>query len=203
MSEWWSYGLSDFLMFSPEAHGRLVERFNAAWWPAQTAGLAAAGVVAALARHAGAGPQRAVLLVLALAWAFTGWAFHARSYAEIFLAAPWLAAACGAQALLLAAAAAMPAREATPVSRSIGVTGGILLAAGLLFPLAAPLQGHGWMRAEVFGFMPDPTALATLGALLVLRHPRGGMRALLAAIPLLSLLLGAATRWLLAAGGGG
>ena len=198
MSEWWSYGLSDFLMFSPETYGRLVERFNAAWWPGQVAGIAAAGALLVLPRRAGAWPQRAMLLLLALAWAWTGWAFHARSYAEIFLAAPWVAWACAVQAVLLAAATAMPMAANGPPSRVAWLSGHVLLAAALLFPLAAPLQGHGWPRAEVFAFMPDPTALATLGALLVLRHPRGIWRALLAAIPMLSLLLGTATRWLLA-----
>lgn len=197
MSEWWSYELSDFLMFSPEAYWRLVERFNAAWWPAQLGALAAAAAVLALAHRAGRWAPRAVLLLLAIAWTWTGWAFHARSYAEIFLAAPWLAGACALQAVLLAAAALMHVRDA-PGSRRASVAGHVLVATALLFPLAAPLQGHGWPRAEVFAFMPDPTALATLGALLVLRHPGRGWRALLAVIPALSLLLGAATRWLLA-----
>jgi hypothetical protein len=183
-------------MFSPEAYWRLVERFNAAWWPGQLAGIAAAGALLALPHRAGAWPQRAMLLLLALAWAWTGWAFHARSFAEIFLAAPWLAGACAAQAVLLAAAAALPNATGRP-SRPAWVAGHILLAAALLFPLAAPLQGHGWARAEVFGFLPDPTALATLGALLVLRHPRASWRALLAILPVLSLLLGTTTRWLL------
>lgn len=198
MSAWWTYGLSDFLMFSPEAYWRLVERHNAAWWPAQIVALAAAGAVVALPRRAAGWAQRSALLLLALAWAWTAWAFHARSYAEIFLGAPWLALASGAQAVLLAFAAMAGAPLTEPAWRTRAAAGHVLLVTALLFPLAAPLQGHGWMRAEVFGFMPDPTALATVGALLVLRVPRPAWRALLAVIPVLSLVLGAATRWLLA-----
>lgn len=197
MSEWWTYGLSDFLMFSPEAYWRLVERYNATWWPAQLAALVSAGVMIALLRRTTDRAQRTVLLLLSLAWAWTGWAFHARSYAEIFLAAPWLGAASGVQAMLLATAAVMGVRSAQPVSRTMAVAGYVVCMAALLFPLASPLQGHGWTRAEVFGFMPDPTALATVGALLVLGQPHRAWRALLAVIPVLSLLLGAATRWLL------
>ena len=43
---------------------------------------------------------KAALVLLALAWAWAGWFFQARQYAQIFLAAPWLAWACGAQAVL-------------------------------------------------------------------------------------------------------
>jgi hypothetical protein len=35
MPEWWTYTLSDFLLFSPRAYYRLIERHNAAVWPWQ------------------------------------------------------------------------------------------------------------------------------------------------------------------------
>ena len=35
MPEWWTYSLSDFLMFSPRTYYRLFELHNAAIWPAQ------------------------------------------------------------------------------------------------------------------------------------------------------------------------
>ena len=198
MSEGWSYGLSDFLMFSPDTYWRLVARYNAAWWPAQLAALAVGcGLLVAL-RRGGAAAARAALVVLALAWAWVGWAFHARQYAQIFLAAPWLAWACGAQALLLLAAALMvPDAQGHPAAAA-AKAGKLLIALALLYPLLAPLAGRGWAQAEVFGFMPDPTALATLGALLALVQPRGVVRAVLAILPVLVLLLGAATRRLVA-----
>lgn len=196
MSEWWTYGLSDFLMFSPQAYWRLVARYNAAWWPAQLVAIAAGCGLLVLVRRPNAAAGRAALVLLAAAWAWVGWAFHARQYAEIFLAAPWLAWACGAQALMLLAAAAVSrdARAAT----GAGKTATLLLVLALLIPLLTPLAGRDWQQAEVFAFMPDPTALATLGALLALAYPRAWMRAVLAVIPMLTLLLGAATRWLLA-----
>ena len=196
MSEWWTYGLSDFLMFSPETYWRLVGRHNAAGWPAQVLGLAAAAALLGLVTVPRAGAARAALLVLAGAWAWTAWAFLAQRYAEIFLAARWLALAGGLQAVLLLAAALLPAPapHGKPASRPLGF---LLLLAALLFPLLGPASGRGWSAAEVFGWMPDPTALATLGALLAL--PWGGwLRATLAVLPVLALLLGGATRWLLA-----
>lgn len=198
MTEWWTYGLSDFLMFSPQAYWRLVARYNAAWWPAQMVALAAGCglLVLVLVRRPDVAAARAALVLLAAAWAWVGWAFHARQYAEIFLAAPWLAWTCGVQAsmLLVAAATSRDAHPAPAASKA----GTLLLVLALLFPLLAPLSGRDLQQAEVFGFMPDPTALATLGVLLALAQPRASTRAALAVIPALVLLLGAATRWLLA-----
>ena len=191
MTEWWTYGLSDFLMFSPQAYARLVARYNAAWWPGQVLGVVAA---ASLFAPAGTRGGRAVLLLLALAWGWVGWAFHWQRYGEIFLGAGWLAGASVLQALLLMGAAVLPGRRheiaarRTPAARA-------LLAIALLFPLLAPLTGYGWNEAEVFGFMPDPTALGTLGALLGMPRLGTWPRMVLAVIPLLTALLGAAMRW--------
>ena len=33
MSEWWTYSLSDFLLFSPRTYYRLFELYNLAVWP--------------------------------------------------------------------------------------------------------------------------------------------------------------------------
>ena len=41
MSEWWTYRLSDFLMFSPRTYHRLFELTNAEIWPLQIVTLAA------------------------------------------------------------------------------------------------------------------------------------------------------------------
>jgi hypothetical protein len=196
MPEWWTYGLSDFLMFSPPVYWRLVARYNAAWWPAQ--GLAVAGMLALplLLRGGSVTGGRLALALLALAWAWVAWAFHWRLYAEIFLAAPWLAGACAVEALLLLAAAAMPVKSG--VLPAPGAPCWILLAAALCYPLLAPLTGHAWSEAEVAGFMPDPTALATAGVLAGLRPWPQWSRWLLAVVPAVSLLLGAATRWLIA-----
>ena len=75
MTEWWTYGLSDFLMFSPQAYWRLVARHNDAWWPAQLLGIVCSfGLMVAL-RESAIGAQRVALLVLAAAWAWVGGAF--------------------------------------------------------------------------------------------------------------------------------
>ncbi|HVE55028.1 MAG TPA: DUF6064 family protein [Ramlibacter sp.] len=197
MTEWWTYGLSDFLMFSPDAYWRLVARHNAAGWPAQLAGVAGAAALFLLVRRGDQAAGRAALVLLALAWACVAWAFHWHRYGEIFLGARWLAGAWSLQAgLLLAAAAWWPrVTAALPATRASGFA---LLVAAMLYPLLGPVTGHPWSEAEAFGWMPDPTALATVGALLALRGLRTWPRAALLVVPGLAVASGAATRWLLA-----
>ena len=86
-----------------------------------------------------------------------------------------------------AAQAFSPSTEGTSPSGS-----GLLLAAiGVVaYPLLPPLFGRPWTSAEVFGIAPDPTAIATLGVLLM---ARGRHVLLLLPIPLLWLLLSGLT----------
>jgi hypothetical protein len=68
----------------------------------------------------------------------------------------------------------------------------ILIVLGLAYPLLAPLFGRPWQFSEVYGIAPDPTAIATLGFLLL---ARGGLPILLLAIPLLWCLASGVTLW--------
>jgi hypothetical protein len=72
-----------------------------------------------------------------------------------------------------------------------GWIGYLILASALAgAPLLAPLQGRGWATSEVFGIAPDPTAIATLGVLLL---ARGKLLPLLVPIPILWCLLSGMT----------
>jgi hypothetical protein len=192
MSEWWTYRPSDFLMFSARTWTRLVQSWNETLWPWQGA-MVAVGLVLLLA--AARDPRRErpwAIAALAVAWAWVGWAFHWERFAEVNTGARWFALASGAQAVLLLVLGLRPAPGAPPTTtRGFGLT---LAAAALLYPLLAPLSGRGWSQAEVAGAMPEPTALFTAGLLLALpqRH-----RALLLAIPVLALVVGGTTQWLL------
>jgi hypothetical protein len=59
-----------------------------------------------------------------------------------------------------------------------------------------------WAQAEFSGLAADPTAIATLGLLLLLRGPRGPLRAMWL-LPLGWCLLSAATLWTLGSMQGG
>ena len=174
MSEWWSYSLSDFLMFSARTYFRQFELLNQALWPLQLAALGAGGLLAACMlrplRHAG----QTAFGVLALAWAWVAWAYHAGRYADINTGAPYFAAAFVLQALLLAwmalrRPASITAAAADTIDRRapLALVGLALLA----YPLLAPLNGRGLWQAEVFGIAPDPTVAATFAALLFWRAP--------------------------------
>ena len=72
----------------------------------------------------------------------------------------------------------------------------LLSAAGLLYPLLGLAFGRPWVQTEVPGMVPEPTALFTLGLLVLCGQPSTLTgRALVFYIPVLCLLLGAATGW--------
>ncbi|MDI1271397.1 MAG: DUF6064 family protein [Polaromonas sp.] len=196
MSEWWTYTLSDFLMFSPRTYWRLVELYNRDFWPLHlpllAAGLAALWLTATRRTHA----FRWVAFGLSAIWLWVGWAFLWERYATINWAAQYVALAFAVQAVLLAGMGLMRKHTAaSPGPAALGL-GGLLAVAGLLYPLWGLAAGRPWEQAETFGMAPEPTAPLTLGLLLLSGRPasRTG-RALLFPIPLLCLLLGAATAW--------
>lgn len=201
MSEWWTYRLSDLLMFSPRTYWRLIELYNRDVWPAQLAALAAGLVALGLAASRRAGAGRVLAALLAAIWLWVGWAFHWQRYASINWAAPYFALAFALQAVLLLGLGAWP-RDAQAPTACVGVRnlGWLLAVTGvLLYPLAGLLAGRPWTQIELFGVTPEPTALASLGLLLASAQPLSRTRrCLLAIIPTLSLLVGAATLWTMA-----
>ena len=192
MPEWRTYELADFLMFAPDVYWRLVARYNAEAWPLQLLALAAGAGLLWLATKR---PQSTRVLagVLALAWAHVGWSFHWQHFAQINWPARYFAAACAAQAMLLLVSAVWP-RKAHVFPMALWRRSGLAIAAaGLGYPLLAPIVGRTWAQAEVFALMPEPTALMTLGLLLA---TGGTRRGLLATIPVLSLVVGWTMLWL-------
>jgi hypothetical protein len=169
MSEWWTYSLSDFLMFSSRSYYRLIESYNAAIWPAHflalVAGVIVLGAIARPRQHL----QRSAALVLAVAWGWVAWGYHLERYAEINTAAPYFAAAFAVQALLLCWLAYRPGNAAPAPQRVALVMIGVAIFAYPLLGLAR--DNGGWPQAEVFGIVPDPTVVATLGVLLAWRAP--------------------------------
>ena len=195
MSEWWTYTLGDFLMFSPATYWRLVENYNREVWPAQLAGLIAGIAACGLNASQRTGAARLQALLLAAAFLWVGWAFHWQRYATINWAARYLAFAFWMQAVLLVALALLPAensREETGIAQKIGWF--LALAGLVIYPLGSAWDGRVWSQIEVFGVSPEPTALVCLGLVLARpRPPRPFFRWALAIIPAVSLLAGAAT----------
>jgi hypothetical protein len=194
MSEWWTYRPSSFLMFSARTYARLVESYNRELWPLHAAMVAAGIALLWLSATRPREGARAVAGVLALAWLWVGWAFHWQRYVQINTVGPYLALVFAVEAvLLLVLGLGRPGHDAIIGAATRRVGWALAGCAVLLYPLLTALTGR-WQRAEVFGLMPDPTALATLGLLLATnqRHRR-----VLAVIPALSLMLGWMTWWLM------
>lgn len=196
MSEWWTYTLSDFLLFSPRTYYRLIERYNESAWPGHLVTLALGLGLAGLVRRPGPWQGRVASGILAVLWIWVAWAFFWRRYATINWAATYLGWAFAAQALLLAWAGLVSRRLRFRAGRDLGgIVGAALLVLGVAaYPAIAPLAGRAARQGEVFGIAPDPTAIATLGVLLL---AEAGPRRLLAVVPILGCLLSGATLWAL------
>lgn len=209
MSDWSGYRLADFMLFSERAYWALFEDLNQAYWPAPLVAIAF-GVAALFAayRRAGAGPAL-ILGLLTLAWGISGWSFVWQRYTTINWAAAYLAPLFAVQALLFLAATAGPfsvqlAQRSSAPARALG--GALVLYALLAHPIAAVIDGRTPWSAEVFGFAPLPTALATLGFLNLMK-PQARVWLLRAAPLFLVALewvtldtLGASSAWVAALG---
>jgi hypothetical protein len=224
MSEWWTYRLSNFLLFSPRTYDRLFELYNAAIWPAQAAAFLVGLVILFFLFRPTAARGRAAFGMLAACWIWVAVAFHAKRYATINFAAVQFAWAFGAEAALLlwyvvskhglrpisppchpegseatlchpeeseATEGSTPSRRVIRVSSPSqpghhraggaspsptarwGSAGTWIFAYALfLHPFGAFLSGREWRGMEVFGVTPDPTAIATIGAVLAVARRR-------------------------------
>jgi Family of unknown function (DUF6064) len=192
MSEWWTYRLSDFLLFSPRTYYRLFELYNAEVWPLQIVMLAAGFVVLLLVWRAPGWSGRAVAAIFAVLWLTVAWAYLLQRYEAINWAARYFAIGFALQAILLAWTGVI--RDGLGFGRRdiIGKSGLALLFYALaMHPLIAPLSGRPWTQAEIFGLAPDPTAIATLGILLAAARPRWHLLVL----PLASCAISGLTLW--------
>jgi len=196
MPEWWTYRLSDFLLFSPRTYYRMFELYHGGIWPVHVIALASGASIAALARRVDIWAQRMVAGVLAAWWLWVGIAFHLNRYATINWSAKYFAALFVIQALLLVWHGIIRGRLPVRVSRNPAnmMALGILLAASVVYPFAGRLAGREWTQVELLAITPDPTAVATLAllALSIRRAPRS-----LIVIPVVWCAIGAATLWAL------
>ena len=91
MSEWWTYTLTDFLLFSARTYYRLFELYNAAVWPLQIVTLALGVAILVLIVRATEWSGRVVAALLAALWLFVAWAYFLERYDSINWAARYFA----------------------------------------------------------------------------------------------------------------
>jgi hypothetical protein len=172
MSEWWTYSLTSFLLFSARTYYRLFELYNADVWPLQLVTLALGVAIVALIFRRAASSGRIIAVVLAAFWLFVAWAFLLERYDPINFVARYFALGFAAQAALLIWTGVIRDRLQFDSGSVAGKIGLALVSYALLaHPLIAPLSGRPWAQAEIFGIALDPTALATLGVLLAASRP--------------------------------
>jgi len=195
MPEWWTYRLSDLLLFSPRTYYRMFELYHGGIWPVHVIALASGASIAALARRVDIWAQRMVAGVLAAWWLWVGIAFHLNRYATINWSAKYFAALFVIQGLLLAwcGIARGGLRLDFPRSTVHRVAAGLLVIT-IIYPVFGRLAGREWNQVEVLGLTPDPTAIGTL-ALLALSVPKSPRPLFI--IPVLWCAIGAATLWAL------
>jgi hypothetical protein len=199
MTEWWTYRLDSFLLFSARTYQRLLETYNAEVWPLQMVALmCGVGLLLWLGRPHSPRRDRVVFLGLALAWWWVAWGFLHKRFATINWSADYAAALFALQgaALLwvaLARRGRVRRRQLSPTD-PIAIT--LIVLGVIVYPLIAPMLGRPWSQAEVFALMPDPTVITTLGFLLLAEPPR---RALLI-VPALWCAFSGAMLWALRGG---
>jgi hypothetical protein len=194
MSEWWTYRLTSFLLFSPSTYYRMLERYNLAIWPAQLAGVAIGLAIVALLIGKRRHHERIVAGLLAACWLWIALAFHYQRYAQINWAATWFALAFACEALLLVVVGVLAGRLDLRLAKggTLWIATSIVAISILGYPILAPLTGRPWTSAEIFGVAADPTAIASV-AVLALVH--GRIRWLLLVVPVLWCAIAAATLW--------
>lgn len=167
MSEWWTYTLQDFLLFSPRVYWRMFELHNRAVWPAQIPALLLGAAILVLVVKPRPWSGRVISTILALAWIWVAWTFLWTRYSAINWAAAYAVPVFAIQALLLGWVALLNGRCVFAVRRSApGAIGLLLLVYALvLHPFVAKVADRPLEGAEIFGIVPDPTVIATLGLL--------------------------------------
>jgi Family of unknown function (DUF6064) len=180
----------------------VIETYNRAVWPVQVVTYVLALALVWIAIRPRYGGYRRVAhglagAALAAAWAWTGVAFHFRYFASINFLAPVYGALFVVQALLLAWTAAIRGRIVPRVQSDLFGWAGLGLVGYAIggYPLIAEVAGEGLESARVVGLAPGPTAVFTLGVLLL---AEGRTPLHLTAVPVLWSLIAGVTAWELA-----
>ena len=192
MSEWWTYSLSSFLLFSPRTYYRLFELYNVAIWPLQIVAFGLGLTILLVWLRGGAWAGRVAAAILAACWLWVAWAYLFVRYDTINWAARYFAVGFVVEALLLIWAGLVRDRFRLSTADAIGKAGIALFVFALVVqPLIGPLTGRPWVQAELFGIAPDPTVVATIGILVAARR----LLWMPLIIPLLWCAISSATLW--------
>ncbi|NIA71931.1 hypothetical protein HBA54_25355 [Pelagibius litoralis] len=182
------------LSFDAEVLSALFARMNAALWPAQLAFGAAALAALVFAALRQAFAARAIGVILVTAWLCCGLIFHLTYFAGLSFTAPVYGGLFLAQAALLAWSLLVRGKPVFALNRGLPAWVGLLVVGYALVavPVIALSGAGGLAAARTFGLAPGPTAVFTLGLLLLIqRH----CPLHLLVLPVLWCLIAGATAW--------
>jgi Family of unknown function (DUF6064) len=170
--------------------------YNAAIWPLQIAAYALGALVLIAVFWRSAFAARLILLVLALMWAVNGILYHFLFFAPINPAAKMFAALFLLQAALFAACALKDKSLRIQIHRDLRAGAAIVILAYsmIVYEALGLAAGHGLMAGPLFGVAPCPTAIFTIGLLILMR---GRVVKWLAVIPLIWAVIGTSAAVLL------
>lgn len=192
-----SFSLRDLLIFSSESYFKLFELANLELWPYHIplALLAVAAVFFLYKRQRHAPPF--ILVWLGFIWAFVGFGYFGVYYSQISTYAHYISYAFWAEACLLLFYAlfanhkSITSSKASPNKWRLLLGGGLIYYGFILHPVVSLFMwDQPFNRFELFSVAPDPTAIASLGFILLI-PVRGYL--LLTVIPMLWLLLSVMT----------
>jgi Family of unknown function (DUF6064) len=184
------------LPFSTQQFLAVFAAYNAAIWPLQIVAYLLGVLVLAALFWRNAHAARLILFVLALMWAVNGALYHYLFFAPINPAAKIFAGLFLLQAALSVAAALMVSsvRIQAGLNLRTAVACAVLAYSMIIYAALGHAAGHGLMAGPMFGVAPCPTAIFTIGVLLLLR---GRLVKWLAIIPLVWAMIGTSAAVLL------
>ncbi len=187
------------LPYSVDVYFALIGRYYTTFWWVAVAAVFTLALAAVVAWRRPRGHGRLVGGLLVFWWAWVGVMFFAIEFARLNFAAPLYALLFGLQALLLLWSGVLRDRLAGPMSGDfpgfVEWSGlGLVVAGGLLYPLADGWVRGSWPEMRWPGMTPTSTTVVTLGLFLML----GGRAArYLAIVPLLWAMVLGYTAWTL------
>ncbi|WP_051208223.1 DUF6064 family protein [Saccharospirillum impatiens] len=193
MDAWFSYRLSDFILFSERVYWRLFDQVNTlagALLPVLIA-LGCLMLVGVWSRHRTV--QTATAFLLAALWISSAFLFLWHYYAPVNWAARYAVPFFLLEASLIALMS-LTRQLTRPLMRNdprLWLGFSLLAYALAIHPLTSLLFGRTFDSAEIVGLSPDATAIATLGILLITARPLALW--LLLPIPLAVCMLSALT----------
>ena len=181
------------LSFDAEVLAALFVQMNRALWPVQILSALAVLAVLGLTAKPAPGRTRAIGVVLVAAWLSCAVVFHLRYFSGISFTAPAFAALFFVQAGLLAWSLLLRGQPLLAYRRGPSAWAGLAAISYALVgvPLIA-LLGEGLVTARVFALAPGPTAVFTLGLLLLVR---GRCPIVLLLLPVTWTLVAGGTAW--------